>query len=263
MTTGAMFDITGQRILITGGARGIGRMISEGMLKAGATVFISTRKEDAAIAAGKELTELGEVHAMAADITTEVGRSELVNAVAEHTDHLDALINNAGATWGASFDEFPDHAWDKVLGANVKAPFALAQRARQLLEAGAERGAGPSRIINIGSIDGLAVPSFENYSYSASKAAIHHLTRHLAATLAPTILVNAVAPGPFPTKMMSWILEEKGEEIAAANPLQRIGTADDVQGVLTFLLSPASSYLTGAVIPLDGGLSTTMTVGLS
>ena len=224
MTSGNMFDISGKQILITGGARGIGRMIAEGLLKAGATVFISTRKEDAAVEAGEALSELGEIHAIAADITTEAGRSKLIDAVAEHIDYLDALINNAGATWGASFDEFPVHAWDKVLGANVTAPFALTQRARQLLEAGAERGAGPSRIINIGSIDGLAVPSFENYSYSASKAAIHHLTRHMAATLAPTILVNAVAPGPFPTKMMSWILDEKGDEIAAANPLQRIGT---------------------------------------
>lgn len=263
MTTEAMFDITGKRILITGGARGIGRMIAEGLMKAGAIVFISTRKDDAAAEACQTLSEFGEVHAVGADISTEAGRAKLIDAVAEHTDHLDALINNAGATWGAPFDEFPDHAWDKVLGANVKAPFALAQRARQLLEAGAVRGAQPSRIINIGSIDGLAVPSFENYSYSASKAAMHHLTRHMAATLAPTILVNAVAPGPFPTKMMSWILEEKGDEIAAANPLQRIGTPDDVTGVLTFLLSPASSYLTGAVVPLDGGLSTTMTVGLS
>ncbi|MGO2860686.1 MAG: SDR family oxidoreductase [Brevibacterium sp.] len=263
MTTENMFDISGKQILITGGARGIGRMIAEGLLKSGASVFISTRKEDAAVEAGRDLSELGEIHAIAADITTEAGRSKLVDAVAEHTDHLDALINNAGATWGASFDEFPAQAWDKVLGANVKAPFALAQRARALLEAGAELSAGPSRIINIGSIDGLAVPSFENYSYSASKAAIHHLTRHMAATLAPTILVNAVAPGPFPTKMMSWILDEKGDEIAAANPLRRIGTSDDVTGVLTFLLSQASSYLTGTVIPLDGGLSTTMTVGLS
>lgn len=262
MTTGNMFDIRGKQILITGGARGIGRMIAEGLLKAGATVFISTRKEDAAIEAGRDLSELGEIHAIAAAITTEAGHSKLVDTIAKHTGHLDALINHAGATWGASFDEFPDHAWDKVLGTNVKAPFALAQRARTLLEAGAERGAGPSRIINIGSIDGLAVPSFENYSYSASKAAIHHLTRHMAATLAPTILVNAVAPGPFPTKMMSWVLDERGKEIAAANPLQRIGTEEDVAGALIFLLSQASSYLAGAVIPLDGGLSTTMTVGL-
>lgn len=258
-----MFDISGKQILISGGARGIGRMIAEGLLRQGATVFISSRKKEAALEAGQALSEFGEIHAIAADITTEAGRSQLVDAVAERTDHLDALINNAGATWGASFDDFPDHAWDKVLGANVKAPFALAQRARPLLEACAERGTGPARIINIGSIDGLAVPSYENYSYSASKAAVHHLTRHMAATLAPTILVNAVAPGPFPTKMMSWILEEKGDEIAAANPLQRIGTPDDVTGVITFLLSQASSYLTGTVIPLDGGLSTTMSVGMS
>ncbi|MET8815504.1 SDR family oxidoreductase [Streptomyces sp. NPDC004549] len=256
------FDVTGKHVLITGGARGIGYMMAEGLLRAGAVVFISTRKPDAAKDAEHSLSEHGEVHAVAADVATEDGRRALIDAVAAKTDHLDALINNAGATWGATFDDFPDSAWDKVLGLNVKAPFALAQLARPLLEAAAREGS-PARIINVGSVDGLAVPNFENYSYAASKAAVHHLTRQLAANLAPSILVNAIAPGPFPTKMMKWALDERGDEIAAANPLRRIGRPEDIAAMVIFLVAPASSYVTGAVIPLDGGLTTTMSVALS
>lgn len=264
-----MFDLTGQHVLVTGGARGIGRMIVEGLLRRGVTVYLSTRKEDAAAEAARELGELGEVHAFAVDIGTEAGCLDLITQVSAHTDRLDGLINNAGATWGAPFDDFPDAAWDKVLGVNVKAPFTLAKAARSLLEAAAagasgdiQGGSGPARIINIGSIDGLLVPGYENYSYSASKAAIHHLTRHLAATLSPSILVNAIAPGPFPTKMMEWLLDERGDEIESANPLGRVGRAEDMDGVITFLLSRASSYITGTVIPLDGGLSSTASVAL-
>jgi NAD(P)-dependent dehydrogenase (short-subunit alcohol dehydrogenase family) len=258
----SLFDVRSRSVLLTGGARGIGRMIAESLLRAGVKVFLSCRKEEAAARATEELSELGQVHAIGADVSTSEGRSRLIDVVSEYTDHLDGLINNAGATWGAAFDEFPEAAWDKVLGVNVKAPFALAQLAHPLLAAGAARGSGPSRIINIGSIDGLAVPSYENYSYSASKAAIHHLTKHMAANLAPEVLVNAVAPGPFPTKMMNWLLEEKGAEIEEANPLRRVGRADDIGGVIIFLLSRAGEYTTGAVIPVDGGLSTTMSVRL-
>ncbi len=257
-----MFDITGKKVLVTGGARGIGLMIAEGLLRAGATVYLSTRKSDAADEAARTLSEFGTVHAIAADIGTEQGCRELIDAITRTTDHLDAVINNAGATWGAPFDEFPDAAWDKVLGVNVKAPFTIAKLARPLLEAGARAAGDPARIINIGSIDGLAVPNYENYSYSAAKAAIHHLTRHMAATLAPSILVNAIAPGPFPTKMMQWMLEERGDEIRRANPLQRIGRPEDITALVTFLLSPGSSFITGAIIPLDGGLTSTMSVAL-
>ncbi|MGV9322022.1 SDR family oxidoreductase [Streptomyces sp. NPDC003660] len=254
--------MTGKRVLVTGGARGIGYMMAEGLLRAGAVVFISSRKADAAKEAEQTLSEHGEVYAVAADVATEEGRRALIDAVATKTDHLDALINNAGATWGATFDEFPDSAWDKILGVNVKAPFVLAQLARPLLEAAAAEGS-PARIINVGSVDGLAVPNFENYSYAASKAAVHHLTRQMAANLAPSILVNAIAPGPFPTKMMKWALDERGDEIAAANPLRRIGRPEDIASLVIFLVAPASSYLTGAVIPLDGGLTATMSVALS
>ncbi|KXP04868.1 SDR family oxidoreductase [Tsukamurella tyrosinosolvens] len=256
------FDLTGRHVLVTGGARGIGRMIAEGLLRRGVTVYVSTRKQDAADEAARELGELGEVHAFAVDVATEQGCQDLVENVLAYTGRLDGLINNAGATWGAPFDEFPDSVWDKIFGVNVKAPFNLARAARTLLEAAAADGAGPARIINIGSIDGLLVPNYENYSYAASKAAIHHLTRQLAANLAPSILVNAIAPGPFPTKMMKFALEEHSEEIERSNPLGRVGRPEDIDGTIAFLLSAASSYITGAVIPLDGGLTTTASVNL-
>lgn len=260
MTTTNNFDISGHTVLVTGGARGIGLMIAEGLLRAGATVLVSTRKADAAQEAQQELSQYGTVHAIAADISTEEGCRELAEQVKSHTDHLDGLVNNAGATWGATFDEFPPSAWDKVLGVNVKTPFVLAQLLRPLLEAAA--GSEPSRIINIGSIDGLAVPNYENYSYSASKAAVHHMTRHMASTLAPSILVNAIAPGPFPTKMMKWAIDEHGDEMSKANPLGRLGRPEDAVGLVTFLLSPASSFITGTTIPLDGGLTSTMSVAM-
>lgn len=256
------FDLTGQHVLVTGGARGIGRMIAEGLLRRGVTVYLSTRKQEAADEAARELAELGDVHAFAVDVGTERGCLDLIEQVSARTDRLHAVINNAGATWGAPFDDFPDPAWDKVLGVNLKAPFNLAKAARPLLEADATSGGGPARIINIGSIDGLLVPNYENYAYSAAKAAIHHLTRHLASTLAPSILVNAIAPGPFPTKMMQWVFDERGAEIERANPLGRVGRPEDIDGVVTFLLSNASSFITGTVIPLDGGLTTTASVTL-
>lgn len=260
--TASPFDISGRTVLITGGARGIGRMLAEGLLGAGADVLISTRRPDAATEAEQELPG---VTAIAADISTEEGCQELLAKVTEHTagtGRLDGLVNNAGATWGASFDEFPPDAWDKVLGANVKAPFRLAQLMRPLLDARSESGMDPARIINVGSIDGLAVPNYENYSYAASKAAVHHLTKVMAGNLAPKILVNAIAPGPFPTRMMKWVLDERGEEVNAANPLGRIGRPEDVTSLVTFLLAPGSSYITGTTIPLDGGLTSTMSVAM-
>jgi NAD(P)-dependent dehydrogenase (short-subunit alcohol dehydrogenase family) len=267
--TPSAFDISGRTVLITGGARGIGRWLAEGLLRAGANVLISTRRPDAAAEVGKELAALdtaGEVHAIAADISTEEGCQTLADAVRGYTErlggHLDGLVNNAGATWGASFDEFPPDAWDKVLGANVKAPFRLSQLLRPLLDARADAGLDPARIINIGSIDGLAVPNYDNFSYAASKAAVHHLTKVMASSLAPKILVNAVAPGPFPTRMMAWVLDGRGEEVNKANPLGRIGRPEDVTSLVTFLLSPGSSYITGTTIPLDGGLTSTMSVAM-
>ena len=271
------FDISGRTVLITGGARGIGRMLAEGLLRAGANVLVTTRRPDAAAEAERELADIaGQVVASdgaAASVRAHrhghLHRGGLPGAARtgteytdEHSVRLDALVHNAGATWGADFDDFPPEAWDKVLGANVKAPFRLAQLLRPLLDARAAAGLDPARIINIGSIDGLAVPNYENYSYAASKAAMHHLTKVMAAKLVPSILVNAIAPGPFPTRMMSWVLDERGEEVNASNPLGRIGRPEDITSLVTFLLAPGSSYITGTTIPLDGGLTSTMSVAM-
>ncbi len=242
-----LFSIRGKTALVTGGTRGIGLMIAEGYLRAGARVYISSRKQQACTEAQAWLSQYGEVHAIACDVSSEQQCAALIDAITERESALDVLVNNAGATWGASFDEFPDAGWDKILAVNLKAPFTLTRLARPLLEK-ASTAEDPARVINIGSIDGMIVPGFGNYSYSASKAAIHHLTRHMAADLAPSILVNAIAPGPFPSKMMEKSLEELGDELRAASPVRRIGRTDDI----------AATYMTGAVIPLDGGLSTTV-----
>ncbi|MBT2275906.1 SDR family oxidoreductase [Rhodococcus qingshengii] len=252
-----LFSVKGKTALVTGGTRGIGYMIAEGLLKAGARVYISSRKESACIEAQKSLAEFGDVHAVPCDVSTEESCAALVAAYAAQEDALNILINNAGATWGTAFDDFPDAAWDKVLAVNVKAPFTLTKLARPLLEKGSS-ASDPARVINIGSIDGLSVPEFGNYSYSASKAAVHHLTRHMAATLAPSILVNAIAPGPFPSKMTAGPLEAKGDQIRAASPVNRIGEPDDIAAAAIYLSSRATNFVTGAVIPLDGGLSTTL-----
>ena len=181
----------------------------------------------------------------------------MIDAVAERTDSLDILVNNAGATWGAPFDEFPGAAFDKVLTLNVKSPFLLTQLARPLLEA-ASADDDPARVINIGSIDGIVVPRMGTYSYSASKAAVHQLTRHMAHALAPKILVNAIAPGPFPSKMMAATLDAVGDRLAAGTPVGRIGRGEDMAGAAIYLASRAANYVTGAVLPVDGGLSTTV-----
>jgi NAD(P)-dependent dehydrogenase (short-subunit alcohol dehydrogenase family) len=252
-----LFSVQGKTALVTGGSRGIGYMIAEGYLRAGARVYISSRKADACQQAEKELSRFGEVHAIPSDVSSEQQCQALVGEIAERESALHILVNNAGAAWGAEFDEFPDAAWDKVLGVNVKAPFTLTKLLRPLLEAASTQD-DPARVINIGSIDGMVVPGFKNFSYSASKAAVHHLTRHLAAELAPSILVNAIAPGPFPSKMLRHALDDHGDEIRARNPLKRIGRTEDVAAAAVYLASPASSFMTGAVIPLDGGLSTTI-----
>lgn len=256
-----LFSVSGKTVLITGGTRGIGYMLAEGYLRAGARVYISSRKEAACVEAANALSEFGEVHAIPCDVTSEEQCAALVDAIAEREPELHVLVNNAGASWGAPFDEFPDAAWDRVLGANVKAPFTMTRLARPLLEKASIDG-DPARVINIGSIDGLVVPGVSNFSYSASKAAIHHLTRHLAAELAPTILVNAIAPGPFPSKMTAALLAESGDKLKAASPVGRIGEPADIAATAVFLSSRASNFVVGAVIPLDGGITTTLGIEL-
>lgn len=256
-----LFSVAGKTALITGGTSGIGYMIAEGYLRAGVRVYISSRKPEACRQAEQDLSQFGEVLAIPADASREDQCRSLIEAIAAREERLHILVNNAGATWGASFDEFPPAAFDKVLTLNVKAPFVLTQLARPLLEA-ASAPDDPARVINIGSIDGLAVPRVGNFSYSASKAAIHQLTRHLAAELAPSILVNAIAPGPFPSKMMAATLDAVGEQLAAASPVKRIGRAEDIAAAAVYLAAPATNFMTGAVIPLDGGLSTTAGIRL-
>lgn len=254
--TDNLFSIEGKTALVTGGTRGIGYMIAEGYLRGGARVFISSRKKEACEEAQRTLSAHGDVVAIPADLSSESEAQRLIEDIKVHTDSLDILVNNAGASWGAPLDDYPDKGWDRVMDVNLRGPFHLTRYARPLLEAASTPGS-PSRIINIGSIDGLMVPVFDNYAYSASKAGVMHLTRHLAAAMAPSILVNAIAPGPFPSKMMEIPLATRGDEIRSMSRLGRIGEPDDVAALAIFLAARASTFITGAVIPLDGGISTT------
>jgi NAD(P)-dependent dehydrogenase (short-subunit alcohol dehydrogenase family) len=250
-----LFSIAGKTALVTGGSRGIGRMIATGYVEAGAKVYVSSRKAQACAELATELSNVGDCIALPADLSTEPGCRALATALAEREPHLHVLVNNAGNTWGAPFEEFDDAAWDRVLSLNVKGVFHTTKFLAPLLRAAATDD-DPARVINIGSIDGIHVPMLETYSYSASKAAVHQLTRHLAKRLAPSITVNAIAPGPFESKMMAATLETFGEQIAAGAPLKRIGRPDDVAGAAIYLASRAGAYLTGAIIPVDGGIAT-------
>lgn len=255
MTHDELFSLDGKTALVTGGSRGIGRMIATGLVQAGAAVYVASRKIADCEAVAAELSKEGRCIAMGANLSTEDGCRSLADALADREPHLDILVNNAGATWGAPIEEFDEAAWERVLALNVKGVFHLTKFLLPLLRAaGTEED--PARVINIGSIDGIHVPVLETYSYSASKAAVHQLTRHLARRLAPAITVNAIAPGPFESKMMAATLETFGEQIAASAPLKRIGRPDDMAGTAVFLASRAGSYLTGAVIPVDGGIAT-------
>jgi NAD(P)-dependent dehydrogenase (short-subunit alcohol dehydrogenase family) len=256
VTASDLFDIAGKTALVTGGGRGIGRMIAEGYVDAGVTVYISSRKADTLEEVATELSKKGTCVAIPADLSTESECRRLADELQSRVDALDILVNNAGATWGAPLAEFDEAAFERVLSLNVKGVFHLTKFVVPLLhKAGSQEE--PARVINIGSIDGIGVPALETYSYSASKAAVHQLTRHLAKRLAPEITVNAIAPGPFESKMMAATLEAFGEQIAANAPLKRIGRPDDMAGAAIYLASRAGAYLTGAVIPVDGGIATT------
>ena len=250
-----LFSIAGRTAVVTGGSRGIGLMIARGFVEAGAKVYVSSRKADVCEQVAADLREVGECVALPADLSTEAECRRLADEVAAREDHLDILVNNAGATWGAPLDEYDEKAWERVLALNVKGVFHLTKFLRPLLAA-AGTADEPARVINIGSIDGIHVPMLETYAYSSSKAAVHQLTRHLAKHLAPEITVNAIAPGPFESKMMAATLNAFGEQIAASAPLKRIGRPDDMAGTAQFLASRAGAYLTGAVIPVDGGIAT-------
>jgi NAD(P)-dependent dehydrogenase (short-subunit alcohol dehydrogenase family) len=251
-----LFSIQGKVAVVTGGSRGIGLMIARGFVENGATVYVSSRKREACDQVADELSQYGACVSAPADLSTEAGAKQLTDAVAARESAVHILVNNAGANWGAPLAEFPDSAWDKVLAINVKGVFHLTRTLLPLLEKGARVG-DPARVINIGSIDGLQAPLLETYAYSASKAAVHHLTRVLAHQLASrNITVNAIAPGPFESKMMAETLQRFRDAIIASCPLGRIGEPEDMAGAAIFLASRAGAYLTGAVIPVDGGIST-------
>jgi NAD(P)-dependent dehydrogenase (short-subunit alcohol dehydrogenase family) len=249
-----LFSIAGKTALVTGGSRGIGYMIAEGFLRSGAKVYISARKKEACDKAATALSAFGECISIPADLATSEGRVKLVDAINSRESKLDILVNNAGAAWGARIAEFPEEAWDKVVDTNLKAVFFLTRDLLPMLEkAGTQTD--PARVINIGSIDGLQVPNIETYPYSASKAAVHHMTRVLAVRLAGRhITVNAIAPGPFESKMTEWLLTEHGQQIIEQCPIGRIGEPGDMAGAAIYLASPAGAYVNGAVIPVDGGI---------
>jgi NAD(P)-dependent dehydrogenase (short-subunit alcohol dehydrogenase family) len=252
-----LFALDGKVALVTGGSRGIGLMIARGFVERGVKTYISSRKAEVCDEVAAELSQHGECISVPADLSTEAACDELAAEVASREPALHVLVNNAGATWGAPLAEYPGSAWDKVLDLNVKSPFFLTRACVPLLEKAASPD-DPARVINIGSIDGIQVPIMETYAYSSSKAAVHQLTRHLARQLGRShITVTAIAPGPFESKMMAETLRNFGDSIAASSPLGRIGRPDDMAGTAIYLASRAGAYVTGAVIPVDGGIATT------
>jgi NAD(P)-dependent dehydrogenase (short-subunit alcohol dehydrogenase family) len=249
-----LFSLAGRMALVTGGSRGIGRMIAAGFLRAGARVFISSRKAAACDAAAAELSSLGPCTSLPADVSTAEGIQELVAALAQHTPHLDILVNNAGAAWGAAFDEFPEHGWDKVVDLNLKSPFFLTQALHAALRAGAARGAR-AKVIHIASIDGVSVNPMETYSYAASKAGLIHLTRRMALRLVKDgIVVSAIAPGAFASDM-NRAARDHGEQLAQLIPAGRIGTEEDMAGAAIYLASRAGDYVVGSTLIVDGGVT--------
>jgi len=250
-----LFNLSGKVALVTGGSRGIGEMIAEGFVANGVKTYISSRNQEACDATAARLSKNGECVSVSADLSTQQGIEHVVGVINAREKQLDILVNNAGATWGAAVDDFPEAGWDKVMNINVKSPFFLTQALLPLLDKSAS-AADPARVIMIGSVDGLNVNELPTFSYGPSKAAIHHLARTLASHLASrNITVNAIAPGPFPSKMMAHTLDSMGEKIRQGVPLKRIGQAEDMAGVAIFLASKAASYVTGVIIPVDGGIT--------
>ncbi len=249
-----LFSLAGRSALITGGSRGIGRMIAAGFLKAGARVTISSRKAAACDAAAAELSALGPCVSLPMDVSTVDGARALAAAYSAREPQLDILVNNAGAAWGADFDEFPESGWDKVVDLNLKSPFFLTQALHGALKAGAANGRC-AKVINIASIDGVSVNPQETYSYAASKAGLIHLTRRMALRLAADgIVVSAIAPGAFASDMNK-VARDHGDEVARRIPAGRIGVDDDMAGAAIYLASRAGDYVLGSTLIVDGGVT--------
>ena len=248
-----LFSLEGRVALITGGSRGIGRMIAAGYLRAGARVYISARKAEACNATASELSSLGPCVSLPADVSTLDGVKALVAEFGKREQQLDILVNNAGAAWGAAFDEFPENGWDKVVDLNLKAPFFLTQALHEHLKRAAKTR--PAKVINIASIDGISVNPQETYSYAGSKAGLIHMTKRLALRLVQdNIVMSAIAPGAFASDM-NRVARDHGDEVARRIPAQRIGVDDDMAGAAIYLASRAGDYVVGATLVVDGGVT--------
>ncbi len=250
-----LFSLEGRVALITGGSRGIGRMIAEGFLRQGAArVYISARKAEACDKTAAELSSLGQCISLPADVSTVEGAQRLAATIAEREPRLDILVNNAGAAWGAPYEEFPESGWDKVVDLNMKTPFFLTRALHDQLKA-AGTADRPAKVINIASIDGVSVNPMETYSYAASKAGLIHLTKRMSLRLIQEhIVVSAIAPGAFASDM-NRAARDQGDEVSKRIPSRRIGTTEDMAGTAIFLASRAGDYVVGATIVVDGGVS--------
>jgi NAD(P)-dependent dehydrogenase (short-subunit alcohol dehydrogenase family) len=252
-----LFGVAGKTVLVTGGSKGIGAAIAEAFVRAGSRVYICSRDLDSGKALAEALKPYGSCTPFACNIASDDDRRRFAAQFRSMAARLDVLINNAGALWAAPIEEYPESGWDKVFDLNVRGTFFLIKELLPMLEAAASPE-DPARIINIGSVNALHVPAHDTYAYTASKAALHHLTRHLAARLASRhIVVNVIAPGQFPSKMLKGVVERKGLEAVVGNiPLGRLANASDMAGAAIYLASKAGAYVTGAVIPVDGGYGT-------
>lgn len=257
MNTNELFSLKGRTALITGGSRGIGRMIAEGFLAQGAKVYITARKAAACNQTAQELSALGECISIPVDVSTLDGCKALAAEFAARETALDILVNNAGAAWGAAFDEFPESGWDKVVDLNLKTPFFLTQAlAAPLRKAASANGRSrPAKVINIASIDGVSVNPQETYSYAASKAGLIHMTRRMALRLIEdNIVVTAIAPGAFASEM-NRDARDQSEAVSRRIPAQRIGTDEDMAGAAIYLASRAGDYVVGSTLVVDGGVT--------
>lgn len=252
-----LFSIKGKVAVVTGGSRGIGLMIARAYVDAGARVYISSRKADVCDEVARELSRTGECISIPADLATMKGIEHLAREVAAREPALHILVNNAGAAWGAPMEEFPEDGFDKVWTLNVKGIFFLTVRLLEQLRRAATAD-DPARVINIGSVDGIRVPLLENYSYSAAKAGVHMLSRHMAHHLIKdNVTVNAIAPGLFASNMTKFLFQNVTDPDAIDwIPRGRAGRPEDMAGIAIFLASRAGAYLTGGVIPVDGGVAT-------